>query len=146
MAKLETMVETEKKEDLNSLITKVKDGFKNWLVDTSAGWIFYTPLMGTVEIGTQYATTENINFDEIGKTRLYAALIHALLMRPIGKMRKYFKEKWNVNDTSSKLKKTLVNFSSVMMFQAPVYLGILYISISSEAFEKISLTLPAGVL
>ncbi len=111
---------------------------KKYIVDTTAGWAFYTPLIGMSEY--LIAGMEN---EAILKSRLSAMAVHAVIMRPYAKFREYWAKKWNVDNESSKLKKFLVDTSAMILVQTPVYTSILYNAGASP--EEMLKALPAGL-
>lgn len=111
---------------------------KRYLVDTSAGWLFYTPVMAASEY-----FIAGMDGGEIGEARLAGALVQAAVMRPYGRFRDYWKSTWNVTPESSRMKKFLVDTTATLLFQTPVYAGILYAS--GASLREIAVALPTGL-
>ena len=110
---------------------------KNYLVDTSASWLFYTPMLAISECASGMETKEVV------KSRLLAMGVHALVMRPYGKLREKWAKFWNTNSQSSALKKFVVDASISALYQIPIYSAILYAS--NVSFDEATYALPAGV-
>ena len=109
-----------------------------YIVDTTAAWLFYTPLMALSE---HYVAS--MDSREVLHSRLYAAGVHALIMRPYGQFRQWWADYWHANGSSPFLKKLSVDTSAAVMFQLPAYSAILYAS--GASFKEIAVALPAGL-
>src|SRR3989344_9031233 len=93
--------------------------WKNYWVDVASGWSYYTPV---------YAVQEAIagkELDSIAATRAIGLAMHAVATRPIGKVRNYFANKWNITKESSFSKKLGLNLVAVTPIQAVAYAGML---------------------
>jgi len=113
------------------------NSLKDYFVDTSAASLFYTPLRAAVE----YAS--GMDSHEIIRSRLIALGVHAIVMRPYGKLRQKWADYWQATPESSKLKKFAVDASFSVLHQIPVYSAILYLS--GASFEEAKVALPVGV-
>ncbi len=109
-----------------------------YLVDTTAGWLFYTPLMVISEYGIA-----GMSGEEVLQSRLYAAAVHAVIMRPYGKYREWWATTWKADAHSTPLKKAVVDTTASILFQLPLYSGILYAS--GASWKEIAVALPAGL-
>lgn len=111
---------------------------KNYIVDTTAGISFYTPIMAASEyfIG-------GMSSDEVLKSRLSAAVYHSVMRRPLGKFRQWYADMWHADAKSSFMKKFLIDTSVTVILQIPVYSAILYSS--GASMEEITKALPAGI-
>ena len=136
---LENIVKNEGRKQNNSRFKNIKNSITNYIVDTTAAWTFYTPTFATMEY-----LIAGMESEEILKSRLMAAGVQALVMRPYGKFREYWAKKWNANAESSRLKKFLVDTSALSIFQAPLYSAILYFS--DVSLEEGLRALPVGIL
>ncbi len=95
--------------------------WKKYIVDVSAGWMFYTPLMAGIE---KYVA--GMESEEVLKSRLFAAGVHAIVMRPLGKIREFVaKNIWKADANSHWLKKAASDTTAVLVTQTPAYLAIL---------------------
>lgn len=112
---------------------------KNYCIDTTAGWMFYTPLMAASEY-----LIAGMEGEKVLRSRIYAAGVHALVMRPFGKFREWWAKKWKTDETSSWKRKLFVDTSANVMFQVPVYSAILYHS--GATIKEIAYALPVGLL
>ncbi len=120
-------------------ITDLKESAKDYLVDTSASWVFYTPLMALEE-----AAIAGMEPNEVIKSRLAGIAVQSLVMRPYGKFRQGWANYWGANESSSKLKKTLIDTSSSVLYQLPVYSSIL--ALAGASFDEICVALPLGLV
>ncbi len=114
------------------------DEVKNYVVDTTAGISFYTPIMAVSEyfIG-------GMDSYEVLKSRLFAGACYCVIMRPLGKFRRWYANLWNADPESSQLKKFLVDASATVITQIPLYSTILYSS--GASLDEITKALPAGI-
>ena len=128
MSELEEIVNSENKPST----------FKNYLVDTSAAIMVYTPLMASVEYFS------GMDSDEILKSRLFAAAANTIITRPYTIFREWWAKQWKADAKSSKTKKFLVDTSAMVMVQTPLYSGILYSS--GASLEDIAVALPSGLI
>lgn len=115
----------------------ITEVLKDYLVDTSASLMFYTPLMASAEV------IAGMDSKEVIASRLSAIGVHALVMRPYGKFRKKWANYFNADGDSSRLKKFAVDASSLFLYQIPVYSTILYSS--GASLEEASVALPIGL-
>ncbi len=112
--------------------------FRNYVVDMTAAWGFYTPLMASVEY-----FAAGMESEKVLKSRLMAAAYHAVLMRPYGKFRQWWADYWNVDYTSHPLKKFAIDTSAMIIFQVPSYSGILYLA--GASLNEVLVALPVGL-
>lgn len=135
LEKICTGVQTERK---TSHSKNIAEAIKNYVVDTSASWMFYMPSLAASEYFI--AKMEPL---EVVKSRLFAMGVHALVMRPYGKVRQWWADRWNADEHSSKLKKFAVDTSASVLYQIPVYSAILYFS--GVSLEEAAVALPSGL-
>ncbi len=102
--------------------TKPVSPFANYLVDTTAAWLYWTPVMTLTE------TLSGMESKEILKSRLMSIALHTFVGRPYGLFRQYWANLWNADASSSRLKKIMVDTSAQICFQVPTYSTILYFS------------------
>ena len=107
----------------------------HYLIDTTASWTFYIPLMASIEYGIAGMEPEKVL-----KSRLISMAAHALIARPYGKFREYYAQIWQADPASSQLKKVVVDTSATILFQAPVYSTLLYLAGASFKQGVIALT------
>ena len=96
---------------------------RKYTVDTTAAWMFYTPIMASIE-----KFIAGMDNKEVLKSRLFAAAYHAIFMRPYGKFREWYAKKWKADPDSSRFKKFLVDTSAMILVQTPSYSAILLLS------------------
>ncbi len=118
----------------------VKRALKNYIVDVTASWTFYTPIMAEVE-----CFFVGLEPYQIGYSRASAAAIGAITMRPYGKFRNWWKKKWHVTAKSSQRKNFLVDTSAMLIFQIPTYSTILYFFADASP-KQIALALPTAAI
>ena len=81
--------------------------------------------------------------EEVVKSRLLAAAYHSVMMRPFGKFRQWYADKWEADAKSSAMKKLLVDTSATVIIQIPVYSAILYSA--GASLDETAKALPAGI-
>lgn len=121
----------------NSFYERTKNAAANYFVDTSAAWAFYTSLYGGIEY---LSGMEN---EEILKARLMSLGVHAIIGRPVGKLRNKLADKWKITKESPWYAQTAVNVCSVLPIQSVLYTGMLVAAGASS--EEIAVALPAGL-
>ena len=103
---------------INGIGKRMKDKWNNWhayRVDVLSGWAYYTPT---------YAIQEAFcgkDLETIADTRSIGLIAHAIAMRPIGKVRNYFANKWGVTKESSIIDQIKVNVAAITPIQSVVY-------------------------
>lgn len=135
---LEKIVEIEETKSNDNPKKGIIESVKDYLVDTSAAWSFYTPALAASEL-----LLAGMDSKEVLKSRLYGMGVQALVMRPYAKFRQWWANYWNTNKDSSSIKKFLVDTSATALYQIPVYSAILYES--GASFDEASVALPFGV-
>lgn len=113
--------------------------FKKYLIDVTASWTFYIPVMAEAEyfiIGLEPL--------QVFYSRTFATAIGAITMRPYGVFREWWKKKWQITKESSPFKKFVVDTSAMLIFQIPTYSTILY-SVG-ESPKEIAVALPPAAL
>lgn len=120
--------------------TETKRYVKNYLVDTSAGSIYYTALMIPVELGIFLGDMEKLT-----KSRLYAIGVGVATHWFYRLFRQWWATSvWHAGPESSKWKKRGVEFTARLTFQVPLYIGGL---IYADATRKESyIAVPVGLI
>ena len=98
--------------------------FYKYSVDVSSGWTYYTTMYGLQELLARAVTGEG-DLETIMETRKIGMLVHAAVMRPIGKLRNKIAEKMHVTEESPLVDKMKVNALATLPIQAVVYAGML---------------------
>lgn len=96
---------------------------KNYVVDTTSSWVYWTPLMAMDEL-----FISGMDGEEVLKSRLVAIGMGLIVARPQAIFRQYWADLWKADGDSSKLKKFIVDTTAQMAWQAPLYSTILYFS------------------
>ncbi|HLC81103.1 MAG TPA: L-alanine exporter AlaE [Candidatus Nanoarchaeia archaeon] len=112
--------------------------FKNYLVDTTAGLSFYTPIVAANEY-----FIAGMSSQEVLKTRTFGICVNLVLLRPAAKFRQWWADQWKANAESSAIKKFLIDTSSTIIISAPVYSAILYSS--GASLKEAAIALPTGI-
>lgn len=122
--------------------TRKDSPLRNYVVDTTAAWLYWTPLMTVTE------TISGMESEEIFKSRLMSLCVHAFLGRPNGMFRQYWANTWNADAESSPLKKFAVDTSAQVCFQVPIYSTMLYFSGASfkEGITALTTGVAVGIL
>lgn len=131
---LESIVDESKSETAK---TK-KFNFKEYMVDTSSAWMFYNPLMASVE-----AIIAGMDYDEILKSRLCGSIVHAVAFRGFAKFKRWYAKKLGITPEDPKLKKFFVDLSHMLMTQTPSYTTILLAA--GASIDEMLAALPAGL-
>ena len=92
-----------------------KSQMYRYSVDVLSGWLYYTPTYALQELAS------GKDWDTVLKTRLIGLAAHAMVMRPIGLLRNYVAERWEVTKESLLIDKIKVNLVAVTPPQAIVY-------------------------
>jgi len=121
------------------LIQRAKEVLKNFTASATAGWTFYTPIM--VPIERYWADME---WDEVGKSRLASAFIGHLIGLPLyQKARKIISKRFNVTKESSNLAKRVVNAVAFMPVHPLTYGAML--AVAGTSWDEAKYALPAGL-
>lgn len=124
--------------NITTYLHKYQEGIKNYFIDITASITFYTPIMAPMEY-----FIADMSGEEVLKSRSSAIGIAFLAARPNGIFREWWARKWNATPESSRIKKILVDTSSLMVFQIPTYITIL--TISGASLSEIVVALPTGL-
>ena len=125
--------------NMKTLEERVEAGLlKKYIVDTTASWTFYMPLMAMTEFAS------GMTPKQVAVSRACAAAIHLFTARPQGALRHYTAEKLGVTPESSNLKKNAFDTVFGVAYQLPVYSTIL--ALSGTSFDKAKIALPCGLL
>lgn len=92
------------------------DSMKKYLVDTSASMAFFMPISASVE---HYAA--HIDGDHTAKTRGASFVAQLLFGRPYGMFRDWWKQYWNVTESSHWFRKHAVDSSARVLYGVVVY-------------------------
>ncbi|GEM_PF-811369 len=115
------IVDSETHTPRKSLYQRAKDAVTNYLVDVSAGLIFYSPIMATGEY-----LIAGMDGEKVLQTRLGASLAQAICMRPSGMLRNWSAEKFGLTKETPWYKKGLSDTLSILSLQIPAYSIALY--------------------
>lgn len=138
---LESIIQKACIEENNSSVKSTYYHCTNYLVDVSAAWIFYAPTFAT----TEYFIA-GMSGDKVAKSRLMAAGVQAIIMRPYALFREWWAKYWNAGPKSSQLKKFLVDSTATSIFQIPLYSSMLYLNNCSfeEGIKALSVGIAMG--
>ncbi|MDP4039412.1 MAG: L-alanine exporter AlaE [Candidatus Pacearchaeota archaeon] len=107
--------------DKRSIYQRVRDGVTSYLVDVSAGLIFYNPIMVVGEY-----LVAGMDSPEVLKSRIGSSIAQAVCMRPSGMLRNASAEHFNLTKESQWYKKGLSDTASILALQIPAYSIALY--------------------
>ncbi len=99
-----------------SLSERVKKGIENYLIDTSARMVVYTPLMSVVE------ASSGLNTDQIVRQRVTSIVIDFFVGRIYGKTLSFMRKRV---DPKGWLGSYLIDTLSMIGIYSPVYIGML---------------------
>ena len=122
-----------------NIYQRVKDAATNYLVDVSAGLIFYNPILIATE-----SLMAGMNSDEILKSRIGASLMQCLTMRPGGMLRNASAQYFGLTKESPWYKKGLSDVACIWSLQIPAYSLALYKS--GVSFKEGLTALAMGLL
>lgn len=127
----------------DGLEARVKSGVrgffdKEWLLNTTAAWFWYTPVVTGVEF------ISGMESMEVLKSRLIGMGVHATIMKPYGKLRKRIAARLKGDQESSPVKKGVIDIASMLVFQEPIYAGMLYVA--DVSFEEAKIVYPSGLV
>ena len=112
---LENLLDSVKDKWLETTVKLSENSVYKYGVDAVSGWLYYTPTYAAQELAA------GKDLDTVIKTRLIGLGSHLLTMRPIGLLRNYVAERWNVTEDSPLLDKVKVNVVAVAPVQAVTY-------------------------
>lgn len=118
-----------------TLESKLFNGLKNYLVDTSAKVGTYVLPMAAME------ASQGLEVDQIIQSRTSVALIDAIAARIYGKSLNYTRQKLNPEKRGG-IRGYIVDTSTMMAVYAPIYAGILY----STGAENKQIASATGIL
>ncbi len=95
---------------------------KNWAVDTTAAWLYWTPIMTATEFAS------GMEPKEVLKSRAMSLLNHAVLGRLIGKYRHFVAKWYHADSSSSEIRKVVSDITAQLTTQIPIYSTMLYFS------------------
>ncbi len=95
---------------------------KNWAVDVTAGWLYWTPVMATTELAS------GMEPEEVIKSRAMSLLNHAVLGRVYGKYRQVMAKWYRADENSSELRKAASDITAQLTLQIPIYSTMLFFS------------------
>jgi hypothetical protein len=129
MKNLEKIVEEDRQNDastespsrLRGFYNKAKEAVSNYLVDVSAGLIFYNPIMAT---GEHFVA--GMDSSEVLNSRLGASVAQAICMRPSGMLRNWSAKKFGLTKESPWYQKMASDVASILTLQIPAYSVALY--------------------
>ena len=100
---------------------RVKEAAANYLVDVSAGLIFYNPIMAAGEY--LIAGMEN---PQVLKSRIGASIAQAICMRPSGMLRNVSAQHFGLTRESPWYQKAASDIGCILALQIPAYSTALY--------------------
>lgn len=100
-----------------NLEQKIRQGIRNYAIDTSAKVLAYAPIMASME------AFNGLDKEQILQSRLSAAIVDAGVARVYGKVRDYVRDKFNIEN--SPIKSYLADTISMIGVYSPVYACIL---------------------
>lgn len=121
---------------MGKLEEKLRDGFKNYLVDTSAKVGTYVVPMAIME------ASRGMDFDEILQSRTTVALADSVLARLYGKSLNYTRKKFNP-EMKKGVRGYMVDTSTMLAVYVPSYAGILK---GIEYFNGKDIDIPSACL
>lgn len=127
-------------DESRGLYQKFKDTATNYLVDVSAGLMFYNPVMATGEY-----LVAGMDGSEVMKSRLGASLMQAICMRPIGKLRNASAKLFGITKESPWYQKWASDVASTLVVQLPTYATALYFAGASLEEGATALGMGAAV-
>lgn len=133
---LENKVTSQENERAENRVNQLREGFRNYLIDTSAKVVAYAPVMATME------AFNGLNEKQIIASRASAALIDAGAARIYGKVRDYVRNRFNARDG---IKGYLADTLSMIGTYTPVYAAILKANGASDKQTAYSLLMGAGI-
>ena len=126
----------EKVENSFSWKSKIGNGIKNYLVDTTAKVGTYAIPMGSME------ASKGMDFNEILQSRTTVALADSVLARIYGKSLNYTRKKFNPENKQG-MRGYLVDTSTMLAVYVPAYAGILK---GIEYFNDKNFDIPSACL
>ncbi len=110
---------------------------RGYLIDTSASWLYWTPVMAAVEFGT------GLSSKQVFYSRAIGLLTSVVLARPLGKFREYWSEQCKTDSDSSWIRKYVTDTAGWCL-QVPLYSLQLYIS-GVTSLENVIKSLAGGL-
>ena len=110
---------------------------KNWAVDTTVAWLYWTPIMTVTEFAS------GMEPEEVLKSRLMGLVNHAVLGRPFGKYRHFVARRYHAHSDSSEVRKAVSDITAQLTTQIPLYSTMLYFS--GVSFREGLVALGTGV-
>lgn len=114
------------------------DAVKNYLIDTSASLLFYTPAFAFVEY-----FIAGMNEKEVFQSRTIGTFVGIATARLYGKFREWWSCALHMDPGSSQLKKILTEASGLTIFTLPCYIATL--TIAGASFDETVIALPSGL-
>ena len=126
-------------ENLENRIEKIKQGSKNWAIDTSAKVLAYAPLMGAME------AYNGLDGDQILRSRTTAALIDGVVARTYTKTADYLSKKFDVDIKKGGVKGWALDTAAMIGVYTPVYAAILKANGADNEQTISALLMGAGI-
>ena len=127
----------EQQRELFSYLEHKRKSVQNYMIDVSAGWVFYTPLMAVEE------HFSGMSASEIFSSRAISATQGIFTTKPYTSFREFWAKYWQVDKKSSFLKKFAIDTSATLLFQIPLYSSILFFS--GASIEEAEKAMPLGL-
>lgn len=107
----------------SNITTKTEpSAVRNYFIDTSASWLFWTPIMTVVEMSSE------MDNKQVLYSRTIGLALSTVLARPLGKFREYWSEYLITDSKSSWTRKYVTETTGVWCSQIPLYSLQLFIS------------------
>lgn len=120
-----------------SLADRVKAGFQNYFIDTTAKVVCYAPIMATME------AYNGLELNQILQSRATAALIDTVAARTYTKTADYLSRKYDIDLKTGGVKGWALDTAAMVWVYTPVYAGILAASGADIKQMAYSLTMGA---
>ena len=121
------------------MVERVRQGVRNYLIDTSAKVACYAPIMATME------AYNGLDSEQILKSRATAALIDTGVARVYTKTADYLSKKYNVDLKKGGFKGWALDSAAMIGVYTPVYAGILAAAGADTKQITASLLMGAGI-
>lgn len=132
-------IERKTESGLLRIVSTLKKESKQYLVDTSAALIYSNTIYGAGEY-----FIAGMKQNELLKTRIGMSILGLFVYRPFGKFREYWAKLLSADAQSSRTKKFLTDVSASIIFFAPIYSSVMYMS--GASLKEIGAALPSGML
>ena len=122
-----------------TLVEKLKDGARNYAIDTSAKIVVFTPIMASME------AYNGLDTEQIVKSRAISALVDGVVARTYTMTADYLSNRFNVDRKNGGLKGWFIDTASMVGVYSPVYAGILAFNGANAKQIGSALIMGAGI-